>query len=150
MDESTSHADRQLAASFWASAIGLYVVPQWLNAQASVAGLVLAVLALQLAALLKGSPYSRLQLLQIAALIAVTAVGEPVVAFLGALLQQQSRPLPSETPLIQPYSLLVVGYTLLVTGLFVWGWLRARNGLAEPLPVLGSWARRIAASMHSD
>ncbi|MER3443236.1 MAG: hypothetical protein C4333_03565 [Meiothermus sp.] len=82
MDKPVLHDDRHLAASLWASAIGLYVVPQWLNAQASVAGLVLAMVALQLAALLRGSPYSRLQLLQIAALIAVTAVGQPVMAFL--------------------------------------------------------------------
>lgn len=150
MDKPVLHDDRQLAASLWASAIGLYVVPQWLNAQASVASLVLAVLALQLAALLKGSPYSRLQLLQIAALIAVTAVGQPVMAFLAGLLQPQARLLPSEVPLIQPYSVLVGAYMLLVTGLFVWGWLRARAGLAEPLPGLGGWAQRIAASMHSD
>jgi hypothetical protein len=150
MDKPIPHDDRQLAASLWASAIGLYVVPQWLNAQASVAGLVLAVLALQLAALLRGSPYSRLQLLQIAALIAVTAVGEPVVASLAGLLQPQPRLLPSEVPLIQPHSVLVGAYLLLVTGLFVWGWLRARAGLAEPLPVLGAWVQRIAASMRPD
>ncbi|RIH89984.1 hypothetical protein Mterra_00709 [Calidithermus terrae] len=150
MSRPAPHDDRQLAASLWASAIGLYVVPQWLNAQASVAGLVLAVLALQLAALLRGSPYSRLQLLQIAALIAVTAVGEPVVASLAGLLQPQPRLLPSEVPLIQPYSVLVGAYMLLVTGLFVWGWLRARAGSVEPLPVLGGWAQRIAASVRSD
>ncbi|RIH84947.1 hypothetical protein [Calidithermus roseus] len=145
MDEPATDKDRRLTASCWASAIGLYVVPQWINAQTMPASLALAVLALQLAALLRGRTALLVQLLQIAALIAVTAVAEPVVAFLAGLLQPQGRPLPPGTLPVQPYSVLVGVYLLLVTGLFVWGWLRARSGLSGPLPVLEGWARQVAA-----
>jgi len=71
--------------------------------------------------------------------------GATSTAWPTGLLQAQGQPLPLGTLPVQPYSVLVGICLLLVTGLFVWGWLRTRSGLSGPLPLLKSWARQVAA-----